>query len=78
MNRALYITKMIDGLPETIITLFAAVLINSGTDVLTVGVMVLAGFFWLLRIKREVQSQYRNSIWRAIKSLFKKYNKYGE
>ena len=69
---------MIDGLPETVITLFAAVLINSGTDVLTVGVMVLAGFFWLLRLKREVQNQYKNSIWRAIKSLFRKRNNYGE
>ena len=77
MLRALYITKTMDGFPETLITLFAAVLMQSGTDILTVGVMVLAGFFWLLRIKREVQSQYRNSIWRAIKSLFKKNNNYG-
>ena len=67
-----------DGLPETLITLFAAVLMQSGTDILTVGVMVLAGFFWLLRIKREVQQQFSNDLWRAIKSLFRKNNKYGE
>jgi hypothetical protein len=67
-----------DGLPETLITLFAAVLVDSGVDVLTVGVMVLAGFFWLLRIKREVQQQFKNNLWTAIKSLFKGRNKYGE
>jgi hypothetical protein len=67
-----------DGLPETLITAFAVTLATSGTDLLTISVMVLAGFFWLLRIKREVQQQFRNNLWTAIKSLFKGKNKYGE
>ena len=78
MNRALYIAKMIDGFPETIITLFAAVLLDTGADILTIGVMVLAGFFWLLRIKREIQRNFHNKPWEAFKSLFRKRNKYGE
>ena len=67
-----------DGLPETLITLFGVVLTAEAYDVLGVAVLVLAGFFWTLRIKREIQQQYQNRIWNAIKSLFKKRNKYGD
>lgn len=78
MIRVLYITKIMDGLPETLITLFGVVLTAEAYDVLGVAVLVLAGFFWTLRIKREIQQQYQNKFWNAIKSLFKKRNKYGD
>jgi hypothetical protein len=78
MIRYLYIVKVMDGFPETLITLFAAVLgWQSGGDWLTLIVMCLAGFFWVIRIRREIQQQYFNDVWRAIKSLFRKKNKYG-
>ena len=78
MLRSLYIVSGMDGMPETLVTLFAAFLALNGTDLLTYVVMCLACFFWLLRIKREVQQQFRNNLWRAMKSLFRKDNKYGE
>ena len=78
MIRVLYITKIMDGLPETLITLFGVVLTAEAYDVLGVAVLVLAGFFWTLRIKREIQQQYQNKFWNAIKSIFKKRNKYGD
>ena len=67
-----------DGMPQTLLTLFAAFLAIDGADWLTVLVMVIALFFWLITLKRKIQKYHHNSIWEAIKSLFKKYNKYGE
>lgn len=77
MLRALYILKLMDGLPETIITLFTVLIFGQLYEGLAMVVIVLAAFFWILRIKREIQQQYFNSLWRAIKSIFRKKNKYG-
>ena len=78
MIRYLYIGKVMDGFPETLITMFGVVLTAEAYDILGIAVLVLAGFFWTLRIKREIQQQYQNRISNAIKSLFKRWTRYGE
>lgn len=78
MVRFLYLVKMMDGLPETVITLFMVIAFGPVYDAMGLVVLLLAGFFWTIRIKREIQQQYQNKFKNAIKSLFKRRNKYGE
>lgn len=67
-----------DSLPETLITLLLVIWTGPVYDILSLSVLFLAAFFWVIRIKREIQQQYFNSLWRAFKSLFKIRNSYGE
>jgi len=77
MIQALYIDEVMDGFPETLITMLLIMVSEPIYDWLSIVVLVLAAFFWAIRIKREIQEKYFNNVWRAIKSLFRKRNKYG-
>jgi len=60
---------------------FSLLLGNELSDIAaitSIGASILVGFYTLIRIKKEIQLKHFNSIWHAIKSLFKKRNKYGE
>ena len=74
---SVHINRIMDGFTETYMTIFVAVLISSGIDILTGIVMILAGFFWLITLRRVIQEKHRNSLWHAVSSLFRKRNKYG-
>lgn len=78
MVRILYIAKVMDGLPETIITMMLIIIAGPIYEVMSFVVLFLASFFWVIRLKREIQQQFQNKPWRAIRSMFRKQNKYGK
>lgn len=77
MERLLKVYDMTEAIPETAATAFSVYLASIAYDGLGFVVLVLAAFFWTLRIKREIQQQYHNKVINAIKSLFKKWYRYG-
>lgn len=86
MLSALYISKMIDEIMDFVMTgvaiaiafSFTADKLNDISSILSMIVVIFAGFFWTIRNKREIQQYHKNSIWEAIKSIFKKKSKYGD
>lgn len=77
-NHLIHILKAMQGFPETIITLFVIITWGNINELVSSIVLLLAFFYWVLQIKRLVQERYYNSFWGAVKSLFRKKNKYGE
>ena len=78
MVRVLYIAKVMDALPETIITMLLIIIAGPLYEAMSFVVLFLASFFWVIRLKREIQQQFQNNLWRAIRSMFKKQTKYGK
>jgi len=76
--RAVYISKLMDGVGETIMILLIVLITGPIYDALAFFVLLLSAFYMAIKIKREIQQQFFNSVWKAFKSLFKKRNKYGE
>jgi hypothetical protein len=78
MERFVAIAKVMGLAGETILTFFILVTWGDVKEGMAITILFFTAFYWALRIKQLVQEQYFNSFWKAIKSLFKKRNKYGE
>lgn len=78
MVRFLYIAKLMQAFSDSLITAFVLITWGQFQEVVYGYIMIAVAFYWTLQIKRLIQQQYFNSFWRAVKSLFRKWNKYGE
>lgn len=78
VNRFLTLFKMVDYLGDALVIILAALFAFPFQETLSVLLAVLSIFYVLIRTKREIQEHHFNKVWKAIKSLFRKRNKYGE
>lgn len=77
MLRALNIVYKLEQFSDTIVTLMAATVITMGADeALAIAASVLSILYWIPKIKREINMNYRNSIRDYIKKLFQRKTKY--
>ena len=78
MLNLLHHFKLMDLAYEAIGTLTVLVLaLETFSTFATISIAVLAGFYWVLRIRKMIQEDYFNSLLYAIKTLFRRHNRYG-
>lgn len=78
MVRLLYIVKTMHAFSDSLLTVFVLITWGQFQDAVYGYILIAVAFYWTLQIKRLIQQQYFNSAWGAFKSIFKKWNKYGE
>ena len=78
MARLLFLARQMDELADVIVVLVAIVWSWPLNEVASTFLAFISIFYVLLRLKQLIQQQYFNSLWGAIKSLFKRKNRYGE
>ena len=78
MKQIIYILKMTNHLADALVIILAAIFAAPFDQILSYILVGMSIFYVAIRTKREIQEHHFNKVWRAIKSLFRKRNKYGE
>lgn len=79
MSRFIEIAYRLETFSDTIVTLLVASTITLGAhETLAIIASCLAIIYWVPKIKREISINYKNSLWKYIKNLFKGKGDYGK